>query len=122
MTATARKSHRRTAAFGLFLQPLGLGPLRFWLGPDGLCPSCRADLQLASVRQKGSSLRSVDRIAEMQHRLAALDRLLSHYVPPDPADHATDMSVDEAEFWSARFEERELLQAELDSLLERKAG
>jgi hypothetical protein len=68
------------------------------------------------------AIMDTDRIAELQHRLAALDRLLSHYVPPAPADHATDMSVDEAEFWSARFEERELLQAELDSLLERKAG
>jgi hypothetical protein len=61
-------------------------------------------------------------IEELKQRIRALDKLLAHYVPPSPAEHATTLTAHEAEFWSARLEERQLLQAHLDSLLERKVG
>src|SRR5207302_2129058 len=38
---------------------LGLGPLRFRLGPRGLLPFCFADLRLASVAPKGGDVRGV---------------------------------------------------------------
>jgi len=63
-----------------------------------------------------------DHIDDIKQRIAALDKLLAHYVVPSPADHATTLTAHEAEFWSARLEERQLLQAHLDSLLKRKAG
>jgi len=61
-------------------------------------------------------------IDDLKQRIQALDKLLAHYVPPTPADHATTLTAHEAEFWAARLEERQLLQAHLDSLLEPKAG
>ena len=63
-----------------------------------------------------------DRITDLKQRIEALNKLLAHYVSPTPADHATDVKAHEAEFWAARLEERQLLQAHLDSLLKRKAG
>jgi hypothetical protein len=63
-----------------------------------------------------------NRIADIKQRLKQLDRLLSHYVPPTPTDNPSESTVDEAEFWAARFEERVLLQTELDALLKRRAG
>jgi len=62
-----------------------------------------------------------DRIDDLKQRITALDKLLAHYVPPAPADHATTLTAHEAEFWAARLEERQLLQAHLESLLARKA-
>jgi hypothetical protein len=63
-----------------------------------------------------------NRIAEIKQRLERLDRLLAHYVAPTHTDNPSESAVDEAEFWAARFEERVLLQTELDALLKRRAG
>jgi hypothetical protein len=61
-------------------------------------------------------------VAEIKQRIEALNKILAHYAPPASAEHATDFRAHEAEFWAARLEERQLLQAQLDSLLQRKAG
>ena len=85
---------------------------------DGVTP-----ILLVSSSHLSSSDRPImdsDHIDDIKQRIAALDKL--HYVVPSPADHATTLTAHEAEFWSARLEERQLLQAHLDSLLTRKAG
>jgi hypothetical protein len=63
-----------------------------------------------------------ERLAELTQRIHKLDRLLAYYTPPPPAEHPSQITVDEAEFWSARIEERAWLQCEIDSLLARQAG
>ena len=63
-----------------------------------------------------------NRILELKQRLEQLNRLLAHYAAPTPSDAATEAAADEAEFWAARFEEREQVQGELESLLRGKTG
>jgi len=43
-------------------------------------------------------------------------------MPPPPSDNPSESAADEAEFWAARLEERQQLQAALDTLLQATAA
>jgi hypothetical protein len=61
------------------------------------------------------------RIAIIKNRLTALNRLLPKY-EQRTQEQINKMTLEEVQFWTSRYEEREQLQAELDQLLRRKVG
>ena len=71
----------------------------------------------------GNTLMDRDSVVnDMARRVEELDQLLSRYMPPPPSDNPSESAADEAEFWAARLEERQQLQAALDTLLQATAA